>query len=494
MKWGLGGRITPRGHMLMWLLVGVLTAALPLGDLLPDADWSLRSYLPQVTDAYEFTAQRPSYPEGGLENVQEYGIDTARKQISTGQVITRSTGSSLESVMKLKTAAEIIWMAGTGAGAGLFLLAACRQRRKLNGLADCMDTAVLRVFNLVCTELDLHRKICLKTGADATMLAGLRQLTVYLAADCVFTEAELHHVFAHELTHYKHRDLWLNVIAAGFLCVFWWNPVFWFAFRRFRLDMEVYCDYDAVKVTGDRQAYAKTLVKAASGQKRLAMMATSLVEEENQVSRRVKALAKFKKPKIWVSVLAAAILLGVCVGLTVNPAEGEALLAEKNVEFLNLYMRNSHGETVSLNLDEQKESFLQAVNRNRGSWSRCQDEEGPEVNAKTMTQLYMSNMAEPTATFSFQSLQELISSHYIPGENTVKLYARDFTRRGTVVLELKGGKRYITTSQEVWDGLVDIIAEVTVMRDVAFETASKEANTDLCVNEDGSLKDGLKRY
>ncbi|MBQ8562721.1 MAG: hypothetical protein IJ443_02365 [Firmicutes bacterium] len=476
-KWGLGGRITPRGHMLMWLLVGILTAALPLANLLPDADWSLRSYVPQVTET-EIYRQDVPRDDGIVYNEITMRENTVSMKVPvTDQRVEKTFLAAVDKVERRDWWVAILWGGGAAALALALLAVARRQCRQLQLLPNCSDAAVTAIFEEVRHTMGIRRELGLKTGAEAIMLAGMRRPAVYLTADGTeFTAAELRHVFAHELTHYKHRDLHLNVLSAVYLCAFWWNPVLWLAFHRFHLDMEVYCDWDAARVTGDRKEYALTLVKAAVGQNRFLLATTSLVKEEHQVSRHVKTLARLKKPKVWVSVLAVCILLGVCVGLAVNPAEGDSLLTDENVEFLWLSMRNSQGEEVVLDMDGQKAEFLRAVN---GSWTKrdvWRDVDIDKGDAKAVVQAYLENIAQPAASFEFKSSKELLSSHSVSGDNNVKLYSWDAFERGIVVLQRKSGKRYISDSPELWDGLMDIIAEVTVMRDVVFETASKEAN------------------
>ena len=43
-----GNKITPRGHMLLWLLPAVAMLAVPLAGILPESDFAVRTYLPQA--------------------------------------------------------------------------------------------------------------------------------------------------------------------------------------------------------------------------------------------------------------------------------------------------------------------------------------------------------------------------------------------------------------------------------------------------------------
>lgn len=489
-KWILGKKITPRGHMLMWLLIGILMVAMPLADLLPalpEAEWSLRSYLPQVTETRKYMQDITPYIDDGIplneiemrENTVSIKVPVRKEHVEKTILSTEKTAEHRDICIM------IVWCCGSvGTMTALVLSAFCQHKQRKN-LTECREGAAAGIFEEMRTAMGIRSPIILKTGAECTMLAGLYRPAVYLAADISFTEAELRHVFVHELTHYKHRDLWLNVIAAAFLCVYWWNPVFWLAVRRLHLDMEMYCDYDAANLTGDRQAYARTLVKAAAGTQHRLLMAASLVEAESQVSRRVKALAKFKKPKLWVSVLGMGVLLAACLGLAVSPAEEQPQIYPENVEFLRLNLQNSQGENVTLIVDEQKDAFLAAVN---GEWREPNVWRNVELikgDARDAVWAYLKNKAEPVASFQLNSLSELLSSHYPTTQgSSVKLYSwRDFSP-GMVVLERYGEKVYISDSTELWNRLMDIIGDLTVMREVTFGSSAKEINW---INQDGVL-------
>lgn len=80
------------------------------------------------------------------------------------------------------------------------------------------------------------------------------------------TAQQLRLVFLHEREHVRRSDPWLNGIAAGSLCLYFWNPVVWLAYVLFRRDMELACDQRVLKQLDreGRREYARTLVELAS--------------------------------------------------------------------------------------------------------------------------------------------------------------------------------------------------------------------------------------
>jgi len=68
-------------------------------------------------------------------------------------------------------------------------------------------------------------------------------------------------MLAHEYTHLRRADPAWNLVAAGFRCLFWFNPLVHFAATRFRHDQELACDASVLaRRRGARRAYAAALL------------------------------------------------------------------------------------------------------------------------------------------------------------------------------------------------------------------------------------------
>ena len=323
-KLAFGNRITPRGHMLMWILVAASVLAVPLAEILPESDFSAKTYLPQSHNTTETVWVEPyeNLDARGFGIEEQGNYYTVQKDHVSMQVpfTGKTVGSDFTATVSRAKIENYVWIAGAAAVLLLMLAGTMKQKRRLKVL-PCMDDANARA------ELDELKKLVgirdvakiqIRSGADSTFLTFMGGQYL-IALEDGYTQEERRRVLAHELTHLAHGDLIYNLISAFFLAAFWWNPVIWLAFRRFRRDMEVYCDYDAARKTGDKKGYAETLVRAAAGTERFILGTTSFIGGEKEVSARVKALAAFKKPKIWIAVLAALALLCACVCFVVNP-------------------------------------------------------------------------------------------------------------------------------------------------------------------------------
>jgi beta-lactamase regulating signal transducer with metallopeptidase domain len=101
--------------------------------------------------------------------------------------------------------------------------------------------------------------------SKSPMVTGLAHPIILLPAwfEEDYTPTEQHAAILHELTHIKRGDLWALPLSYLFLASQWFNPLAYFALRKFKSDQEAACDATLL-ATGETQTrdYAGTLVKA----------------------------------------------------------------------------------------------------------------------------------------------------------------------------------------------------------------------------------------
>ena len=150
-------------------------------------------------------------------------------------------------------------------------------------------------------------RISLRVGGDTPLLAGVRKPVILIPEG--YTCEELRHVLLHELCHYRHKDIWINMLCCFLLSVYWFNPVLWLCFFIVRRDLEMMCDCRTVELTGERKAYASVLLRTALRKNQFLPGATAMQNGEKEVTKRIRSLAYFKKPKLWISAVAAVVIL-----------------------------------------------------------------------------------------------------------------------------------------------------------------------------------------
>lgn len=98
----------------------------------------------------------------------------------------------------------------------------------------------------------------------APMLVGAWQPKIVVPMDfeARYSEQERELVLAHEQAHLMRRDVAINALASLWLCVFWFNPLIYWAMGWLRIDQELACDALVLAQRGDaRRCYANALLK-----------------------------------------------------------------------------------------------------------------------------------------------------------------------------------------------------------------------------------------
>ena len=118
-------------------------------------------------------------------------------------------------------------------------------------LPACGDEDTQREFLHLKQYLHVSDRIKLVSG-DAGMLGGLFHPTLVIPVERRGEDAAP--ILIHELMHYKHGDLWINLLLRVLTAVYWFNPIVWICFWWARQDSEKACD-ERVLASGLVSAY-----------------------------------------------------------------------------------------------------------------------------------------------------------------------------------------------------------------------------------------------
>lgn len=229
--------------------------------------------------------------DGHLHEIQGYSVESGRGNLHT-YIFHASLINVGERVLLT------VWKIGIAATALIFLISNLRlyfrlKRRRISIDAEC-PLPVYSVDNLSSSCLFLH--------------------CIYVSAETAENLEQLHHVLAHELAHFRHRDgLWALLRCAA-LALHWFNPLVWWAAVLSRRDSELFADAAALQYLGDdeRECYGRTLIGlSATAGKRASLLnaATAMTGSKKQLKERVQFIAK--RQKATVGVIAAVCLIAV---------------------------------------------------------------------------------------------------------------------------------------------------------------------------------------
>ena len=138
---------------------------------------------------------------------------------------------------------------------------------------------------------------------------------------CNMGEKEQEYIILHEQHHIRRFDHVIKALAFLALTIHWFNPLVWVAFVLACKDMEMSCDEAVIRKLGEdvRADYSASLLTLATGHRIIA--GTPLAFGEGDTKGRIKNLARWKKPAIWIIVIALILCVILAVCLLTNPIE-----------------------------------------------------------------------------------------------------------------------------------------------------------------------------
>ncbi|MDG0853191.1 M56 family metallopeptidase [Roseateles puraquae] len=134
----------------------------------------------------------------------------------------------------------LLWLGGTA----VVLLAQARRQWRLSRLVGTQGR--------------------LPAGSSPALI-GLWRPRVALPADFEhrFPPAQRELILAHEQVHRERLDNLWNLLACGLTALHWWNPLAWWAARRWRVDQELACDAAVLASRPEARAdYTRALLAA----------------------------------------------------------------------------------------------------------------------------------------------------------------------------------------------------------------------------------------
>ena len=150
-------------------------------------------------------------------------------------------------------------------------------------------------------------------------ILGLWKPHIYIPA--LLRGNRLDCVLAHEEYHLRRGDHAIKLLAFGLLAVHWFNPLAWLAFQLMGKDMEMSCDEKVLSTReGKNKDYSEALLSFAAPVRFPA--ATPLCFGESSVRSRIKNALRWRKPRAWVTALAAMLCVVVLAACAADPAEG----------------------------------------------------------------------------------------------------------------------------------------------------------------------------
>ena len=256
-----------------------------------------------------------------------------------------------------------LWLAGVIAcvlwqGIGYY-----RLIRSLKGKSRSVERADLHtILQEQCADLVIDREIPLRVSAaaDCPMLAGFIHPTLYLPDERI-SRTDAAFIFRHELTHYKHGDLWLKLRLLAARCLHWFNPLVHLIARFAQEDIEAACD-DAVVRGHDgayRRAYGETILRSAiaQAQKRKALV-SCFGDDKKTLMRRFEGLFDKSVKKRGVALVVMIALLVGSLSCTIAVGDNDkGLTKELRIQLAQKQANEAENLGYTVKLDG-KDTYL----------------------------------------------------------------------------------------------------------------------------------------
>lgn len=339
-------RYPARMVCVVWAILA-LRLLIPVQLTLPQAPVQV---MPRTS--YVVQSDQTAFRQAGLPVVQNPTRWVTGTQAQTLSAADTDTVKTVDITDILLT----LWLAGVIAcvlwqGIGYY-----RLIRSLKGTSCSVERADLRtILQEQCADLVIDREIPLRvsSAADCPMLAGFIHPTLYLPDERI-SQTDAVFIFRHELTHYKHGDLWLKLLLLAARCLHWFNPLVHLIARFAQEDIEAACD-DAVVRGHDgayRRAYGETILRSAiaQAQKRKALV-SCFGDDKKTLMRRFEGLFDKSVKKRGVALVVMIALLVGSLGCVVAVGEKKP---NQTTEERALMMANTFAQAY---VDEDTEAF-----------------------------------------------------------------------------------------------------------------------------------------
>ena len=217
------------------------------------------------------------------------------------------------------------WLAGVAACSMAIARNWLAMRRLCRLARPTTDPWLTGLVTVLCRRMHASSepRVLICDAPIIPQLVGVARPTILLPAALLTrdgAEADLRMILAHELAHWRRRDLWWNWLPALAHGLFFFHPAVWLANRQWRLAQEIACDEAAIRLARVRTAeYGRTLLNVVEQCRATAapsFFSVGVSHSFQTLSQRIVAMKSSSiLPKPLRRAITFALVLGAVVGL-----------------------------------------------------------------------------------------------------------------------------------------------------------------------------------
>ena len=177
----------------------------------------------------------------------------------------------------------------------------------------------LRLRRRISDAVRIQGNVYESDRIDTPFVCGFFRPRIYLPVG--LSPADRPYVLLHEQAHIRRLDHLTKPLAYLALCVHWFNPVLWLAFRLFCRDVESACDQAVIRNFDrtDTAGYAAALLHL--GRRRTLPQAVPLAFGEEDAKGRIRHVLDYKHPRVLVLLAAVVVCAIAAVVILANPTQ-----------------------------------------------------------------------------------------------------------------------------------------------------------------------------
>ena len=273
-------------------------------------------------------------PDDNIQEADEDGIKGVTAVIAESGFYEWQAAQRLQ---KIFTVGGWMWLAGMVLLIAYSVWTTLRFRKFLQG-ASRMEEGIFEM-----------------EGLTTPFVFGIVRPRIYLPAH--LQDQERRFVLEHESVHVARKDYLIKILAWGTVCIHWFNPVVWLAYKLMEKDMEMSCDEAVVRKMGYdvRKDYSNALLTLSCDRMRLG--GCPIAFGEGAVKSRVQNILSYHKKAVAAVALAAVLLCAAVIGLSMNPVSAaDDTTLDEQIQFVtdyaNAFCDRNGNELVGLYVDE----------------------------------------------------------------------------------------------------------------------------------------------
>jgi len=236
----------------------------------------------------------PDKPEGHLPiapTEKEKPTPIVRDEEEAPVLTEEETGT--ENTVKLGSVLSVVWVIGVALMMWYFVFSYLRLRFRLK---DAVHSS---------------GRLWYSDRIDNAFVYGIIKPRIYMPFR--MNESNAAYVLAHEQAHIRRGDHIIKPLAFFILALHWFNPAVWCAYILFCKDAELACDERVIRGLDNekKKAYSHALVSLSAKNHRFSVYPLSFGEVG--IKSRLKNIFNYKKPTMWVVILAVVLCAVVAV-------------------------------------------------------------------------------------------------------------------------------------------------------------------------------------